>query len=245
MKQERFEQANELLSEYCKEKEINSLIGFHSDTRPVEPGNLTLKDALETMLKVHTTPHSKEVTGLTLPGLNKNSDTVKKLEEAGFKVVYPAELTEQAVENLDEVEKYTYDKLLGTALVIDGNEENLSLDFANTISSHYFSTGDGVWSAVGTENNSITECPHGQFVDGSSDRLNELLTNLGFRSQVAENGDVTVSSDIPYPVVKKSKFRQLYDLGKDKISSAFAKLKSFFAPKDQVKEDDQDEREWT
>ena len=26
MKQERFEQANELLSEYCKEKEINSLI---------------------------------------------------------------------------------------------------------------------------------------------------------------------------------------------------------------------------
>ena len=137
MKQERFEQANELLSEYCKEKEINSLIGFHSDTRPVEPSNLTLKDALETMLKVHTTPHSKEVTGLTLPGLDKNSDTVKKLEEAGFKVVYPAELTEQATENMDEVEKYAYDKLLGTALVIDGNEENLSLDFANTISSFF------------------------------------------------------------------------------------------------------------
>lgn len=220
MKKERFDQADRLLEEYSREKGIDTLVGVNTD------------------------PHSGEYSTLSYSGLDRDSDTVKKLEEAGFKVVYPAELKEQEVDKMDDDKRAEYDIKLRTALIVDGKEETRSLDLANAISSHYFSTGHGLMGGVSAENNSITEFPQGQFVDGSSDKLNKLFTDLGYESQVTENGDITVKSDIPYPTVQKSKFRQLYDMGKEKISSSFAKLKSFFKAKekDNGDRDDSDDR---
>ena len=54
---------------------------------------------------------------------------------------------------------------------------------------------------------------------------------------------ISISSDIPYPAVRKSKLEQIYDKAKGKIQGVFAKLKALVNPKDQVKENDTNERE--
>ena len=218
MIQERYQQASNLLSQHLKENGSKVLIGDSFDRS------------------------SKEYNGLILSGLDRDSATVKKLESLGFKVIYPAPLTEKAVDRMDVGDKYVYDAKMSYALVIDGKEQNLSLDFANTIARHYFSNGY-VLEGVDFEKNSITEHPHGDFREGVSSEFQDLLNGLGFQTEMDERGNVTVSSDIPYPVVRKSKLEQICDKAKGKIQGVFAKLKALVNPKDQVKENDTNERE--
>lgn len=220
MNQERYEQASNLLSQHLKENStMGGLIGVSFD------------------------PTSKENNGLSLSGLNRDSETVKKLESLGFKVIYPAKLTEREVARMNTENKYVYDAKMSNALVIDGNEQNLSLDFAQTIARHYFSTGYSMERGVDIKNNSVTEYSYGNFVEGTNNDFQDLLNDLGFQTEMNEYGNVTVSSNIPYPAVKKSKFEQIYNKAKGKIQGAFAKLKSIVTSKDQVKENDTNERE--
>ncbi len=96
---------------------------------------------------------------------------------------------------------------------------------------------------VNSNNNSISQNINlSNYREGTAQNLQNLLTNVGFKSSI-ENGHITISSDVPYPAVKKSKFLQIYDKAKDKIQGVFAKLKSLVNSKDQVKESNQDERE--
>lgn len=215
MNQEKYEQVVDLLNQNRKKGE---LIGESLD------------------------PTSKEANALSLT-LNKDSETVKKLERLGFKVIYPAQLAEEAVARMDVTQKYVYDAKMSNALIIDGKEQNLSLDFANTIARHYFSTGDSIIGGVDIENNTMTEYPHGNFVEGTNNDFQDLLNGLGFQTEMNEYGNITVSSDIPYPAVKKSRFEQIYDKAKGKIQGAFTKLKSLVTSKNKVKENDINERE--
>ncbi len=222
MIQERFEQALNLLGQHLKDN--------------VPMGNLG-------KLGISMDRSSGEKNGLSLSKLDKNSDTVKKLEDLGFKVIYPAPLTEKAINEMSVGERYVYDAKMNTALVIDGNEQNRSLDFARTISQHYFSNGSGMRTGLDTKNNSITEYPFGDFEEGVSAGYQDLLNDLGFKTEMNEYGNVTVSSDIPYPAVKRSKIEQIYDKAKGKVQGIFAKLKGLVNSKDKVQENDTNERE--
>ena len=76
--------------------------------------------------------------------------------------------------------------------------------------------------------------------------MGKLLGSVGFEPVIeGEKYDksISISSDIPYPAVRKSKFEQIYDKAKGKIQGVFAKLKALVNPKDQVKENDTNERE--
>lgn len=187
-------------------------------------------------------PSTMETNGLVQYNLKRDSETVKTLESLGYKVIYPAQLTEDKVARMDVTEKYLYDERMNQALVIDGNEKQLSLDFANAIAKHYFSNGL-VMAGVDIENNSITEYPHGEFVEGVNKDFQDLLNSIGFQTEMNEHGHVAVSSKIPYPAVKKSKFKQIYDKAKGKIQESFAKLKSLVNSKNKVKENNTNERE--
>lgn len=219
MNQERQKQAINLLNQYAEKNEPREIIGYSSDP--------TSKD---------------EANGFVLNGLARDSGTVEELESLGFKVIYPAKIKEGEIGRWG-LETKKINKIFGNnALVIDGEEKHLSLDFANMIAKHYFSCGYSI-SGVNIQNNSITEYPHGNFEEGANIEFQNLLNDLGFKTQMTEYGNVTVSSDIPYPAVKKSKFEQIYDKAKGKIQGAFAKLKSFVTSKEQVKENDTNERE--
>lgn len=219
MIQERYEQASSLLSKHLKENDLMGLIGVSHD------------------------PSSKEYNGLSISGLNRESDTVKKLESLGFKVIYPAQLTEQAVDRMDDVQKYVYNAKMSTALVIDGSEKCLSLNLENLIAKYYFDAGMPDIAGLDSQNNSITRYPRYDFPPETNANYKDLLDDIGFQTEMDENGRVTVSSDIPYPAVRKSKFEQIYDKAKGKIQGAFAKLKALVNPKDKAKENDTNERE--
>ncbi len=72
---------------------------------------------------------------------NLDSTQVEYLEKLGFKVIYPAQLTEKEISNMNSKEMLEYDNKKKRALVIDGQEEYLSLDFATMITKHYLSAG--------------------------------------------------------------------------------------------------------
>lgn len=127
MKQERNEQVMEILAEHReniqKNGEIAPLIGSHRD------------------------PALRENIGYTMQGLERDSDTIKKLEGLGFKAIYPAELSEEVIARMSTAERYVYDDKMKRALIIDGKETSHSLDFAKMISDHYLSadTSHHLW----------------------------------------------------------------------------------------------------
>ena len=190
----------------------------------------------------------KEDIGYTMYGMERDSEAVKKLESLGFKVIYPAELSEEKVSRMSDVDRYVYEDKMKRALIIDGKETNLSLEFGKMISDHYLSadTPTHLWG-FDKENNSLTNhIVLGHHKEGTDENLQALLESVGFNPTLdGEKYDksITISSDIPYPAVKRSKFEQIYDKAKGKIQGMFAKLKSIVKPKDQVKENEQDERE--
>lgn len=219
MNKERYNQVYSLLNKHLENDNIKRLIEYTFD------------------------PTSKETNGLSLSGLDKDSDTVEQLNNLGFKVIYPASLKEETVASMGTAEKYVYDSKMSQALVIDTKESHLSLDFANTIAKHYFSTGNSIIAGFDKKNNSITEYPHGNFAEGTNGEFQNLLNSLGFQTEMDEYGHVSVSSNIPYPAVQTSKFKQIFEKAKGKVQGAFAKLKSYINSKDQVKETDANERD--
>ncbi len=227
MKQERNEQVMKILEEYrdeyTKNGKIAPAIGSQMD------------------------PNLKENIGIYMRELKRDSDTIKKLEGLGFKAIYPAELSEEAIARMSTAERYVYDEQMKDALIIDGKETNHSLDFAKMISDHYLSTDTShhFWGLY-NEDKSIKRYIESNHKEGTAENLVELLGSVGFKTAIEgekEDKSVSISSDIPYPTVRKSKFEQIYDKAKGKIQGVFAKLKTLVNPKDQVKENDTNERE--
>lgn len=228
MNQEKNEQVLNVLREHRekiqKNGEVAPLIGSHRDS--------TLKEDI----------------GYIMLGLERDSETVKRLEGLGFKAIYPAELSEETISRMSDVEKYVYEDKMKRALIIDGKEPNLSLEFAKMISDHYLSadTSTHLWGLDKTNNSLTNHIGLGHHKEGTAENLQELLSSVGFNPTLdGEKYDksITISSDIPYPAVRKSKLEQIYDKSKGKIQEVFAKLKAFVNQKDKVKENDTDERE--
>lgn len=219
MIQERYEQASNLLSQHLKENNQMGMIGVSRD------------------------PSSKENNGLTIAGLNRDSDTVKELESLGFKVIYPAQLTEQAVDRMDDVQKYVYNAKMSTPLIIDGSEKCLSLNLENLLAKHYFKAGMPDIAGFDSRNNSITRYLRHGFPPETNANYKKLLDDLGFQTEMDDKGRITTSSNVPYPAVRKSKFEQIYEKAKGKIQGAFAKLKELVNQKDKAKENETNERE--
>ena len=171
--------------------------------------------------------------------------TVKDLEALGFKVIYPAELSEDRVYRMSTREKYFYDYQMKEALIIDGKEQSHSLELAKIISNHYLSADTippGYWGIDETGTSLTKDIEFDHYKEGTAEKLQELLSDIGVNPTL-DGESITISSDIPYPTVRKSKFEQIYDKAKGKIQGTFAKLKALVKPKDQVKENNTNERE--
>lgn len=216
--------------------------------RKEEVSNILDKWAREnkTMIGVHS--FNKEAIGYTVGGGGReiDSETVKKLESLGFKAIYPAELSKEEVSKMSDVDRYVYEDRLKRALIIDGKEPNLSLEFGRIISDHYLSADNKtlLWGVDKNSLNKVIGLSHHK--EETAQNLQALLESVGFHPTLdgeKYNKSITITSDIPYPAVKRSKFEQIYDKAKGKIQGMFAKLKSIVKPKDQVKENEQDERE--
>lgn len=193
-------------------------------------------------------PASHEVIGYKVEKLERNSKTVKQLESLGFKAVYPAELSEKEISYMDVGEKYVYESRMKNPLIIDTKETNLSLDYAQLISDHYLSAYrvPSAWGVNKNANSLTTTIDLGHYKEGTDKNLQKLLNSVGFNPTLdgePYSRNFTVSSDIPYPIVKKSKFEQIYDKAKGKIKGMFEKLTSIVKPKDKIKENEQNERE--
>lgn len=180
--------------------------------------------------------YSKQENGIYLNGLNKDSKEAQQLQQLGFQLIYPTALSEQAVDRMDDIAKRQYETNMSKALVVDTKEQYHTLELANIIASHYYLNGYGIVGGYDIKNNTMTEYPKGEFEKDSEKGLNDILTKLGFETQIDEQLHVTVKSDIPYPSVKQSKFKQIYDKSKGKIKEVFSKLKSFINNKEQKQE---------
>lgn len=221
MIQERYQQMDEILRQYLNENNPMGLMGQCFD------------------------PSSKEHNGLVCPGLDRQSETVKELESLGFKVIYPAQLKEEVVNRMNEAQRFSYMAKMNNALVIDGNEQCLSLNLEDLIAKQYFDASTITpLAGMDYQNNSVTRYGNSyEFPPETNANYKKLLDDIGFQTEMDDKGNVTTSSNIPYPVVRRSKFERIYDKAKEKIQGAFAKLKALVNPKDKVQENDNNERE--
>ena len=194
---------------------------------------------------------SKEVIGYTVAfGLGRDSQTVKKLESLGFRVLYPAELSEEKINSMSLNEKNLYSTRKKQALIIDGKQQYPSLEYARMILDNYFYAYNYEYDCSGLrvrypdmntfynkDNNSLTTHLGGiaPYEEGSAEDLQKLLSSLGFNPTIDGEGSyrsINIPSDVPYPVVKKSKYGQIYEKAKGKIKGMFEKLKSIVKPKE-------------
>lgn len=200
-------------------------------------------DQWRSMMGSSIEPSTKQPNGTTVPGLDRNSYTVKKLEANGFKVIYPAPLSKEAIERMDVSAKTVYEMNQSYALVIDGSEKTLSLSFEQLINTHYFWHGLPTISGVDLQRNAITRYSRSDFPPETNANYKKLLDDLGFQTEMDEHGSVIVSSDIPYPTVRKSWFEKIYNTARDKVQGTFEKLKNLVKSKEKTKENEPDERE--
>lgn len=171
---------------------------------------------------------------------NATRETVSELESLGFKVIYPAQLTEKAISKMDSAQQSVYNGQMNNALIVD-TQGTHTLDEAQLISEHYFQAGY-ISNGIDGQSNSVTSYPIGDFKEGSNKEYKDILDSVGYETSIDDKGHVVASSNIPYPAVKKSKFAKIYDNAKGKIQGVFNKLKSIVNTKGQTKENDSNER---
>lgn len=190
-----------------------------------------------------TGPHFQGTIAQSVPYYEQlDPNLVKALEAEGFKSIFPAKLTDEAIARMDESSKLMYESNLGSSLIVDTQEPHRTVDLVHTIAKHYYSTGDvEPLSGIDKRDNSITEFPWGNFREGSSEEFSQILSDLGYQTEIGENGQVKAFSDVPYPVVKKSKFGQIYDKAKGRIKDVFSKIKSMVSSKEETKENNSNE----
>lgn len=199
----------------------------------------------KTMGCICTDFSTKVPCGEILHGLNRDSKTVRQLEELGYRVIYPSPLKQEAVEKMDIADKYVYDAKMNTALIIDGKEEALSLELEGIIANHYYSAGTMNLGGLDIKDNSVTR--YGSFDTGFPPEVDanyqKLLGDIGFQTRRDDKGNLVIPSDIPYHTVKKSKFKEIYGQAKDKIRDALSKIKNMTKSKDKEKAKENDSQE--
>ena len=145
-------------------------------------------------------PNSNETCAISVPGLKQSPGVEEKLTAAGFMVIYPAELSAEAVARMDDVERATYERNLQNGLVVDSHEECLSGNFLNHISEHYYSASHH--RMAGTTSHDMgsitTEYQYFDSAEDTNAKYADLVSRLGFMTKKNENGSVDVFSELPY-----------------------------------------------
>lgn len=214
MKKERLEQISQIFSD-----ENHTVFGYNKD------------------------PQIQETTSVTHGNIDPNSEEAKRLEAAGFKLIYPAELNSKTLESYshlseDNFNPYLYECNMTYPLIVDSNQAP-TLTFARTIISHYLSQDNlpGHIYGYDTANNVISaNIDTNHFKEGSMENLTEMLNNFGFSTSLDELGNLNVHSDIPYPTVPKSKFQGMFEKAKGKLRDTFNKIKSVLKTKENEKD---------
>jgi len=145
-------------------------------------------------------PNSNENCAYFFPNLKDHQDIVRQFEDFGLSVVFPAELSEEAVSSMSISSKSFYEKQLKSGLVIDPNEACLSGNFLEKIGNHYYSTVPNRMAGFtkfedGTIG--ITEYNYYGTKEDINTKYYELLNSVGF-PVVMENGNVVARSIDPY-----------------------------------------------
>lgn len=196
-----------------------------------------------TILGYHTDPQLQETTSVTHENIDPNSKEAKRLEAAGFKLIYPAELNSETLENYSQFDEdvfntHLYEVQMAYPLIVDSNQAP-TLDFAQHIISHYLlqdNIGGRIYGCDKVNNATSIDPKAAHFKEGSIENLIEVLNSFGFSASLDEFGLLNVHSDIPYPTVPKSKFQGMFEKTKGKLKDTFNKLKSFLKTKENEKD---------
>ena len=187
--------------------------------------------------------------------MKRNPEVIRKLETLGFKVIYPAEISENDQKRLEEIDisdKYTYELRRDNALIVDTQLQHHSMSLAVTIAEHYFSLGKEYASDYGLDMgglgiNQLFECMSEGFRAQHENEFDEILKSVGFETEQAQNiGEMSylkIHTDGQMYPVKQSKFGQIYMNAKDKIQGMFNKIKAIVKPKTKEKEKENDSNE--
>ena len=95
------------------------------------------------MMGVGTDPYTHIQESLSVK-MKRDPEVIKKLEALGFKVIYPAEISENDQKRLEEIDisdKYTYELRRDNALIVDTQLQHHSMSLEEKIAEHYFSLG--------------------------------------------------------------------------------------------------------
>ncbi len=205
------------------------------------------------MMSVWQDPYTDIQEALSV-NMKRDPEVIRKLETLGFKVIYPAEISESDQKRLEETDisdKYTYEIKRDNALIVDTQLQHHSMSLAVTIAEHYFSLGKEYASDYGLDMgglgiNQLFECMSEGFRAQHENEFDEILKSVGFETEQAQNiGDMNylkIHTDGQLYPVKQSKFSQIYMNAKDKIQGMFNKIKAIVKPKTKEKENDSNER---
>lgn len=133
---------------------------------------------------------------------------VSSLTSEGFKLIFPALLSEEYVEGFDAVQEKAYQEFLNYPLIIDTSEP-LSIDLAYEIMQHKFrlapfggekgvSINGKTIQDLDMKENSIKVYPGWYHNLDYSIELQAELQQLGYNAEIDETGAVKVFSAIPY-----------------------------------------------
>ena len=158
--------------------------------------------------------------------LDRNSRKVQELEKEGYKIIFPAELSQQAVAKMGPDEKKHYEINNRLAMIIDPKEDCHSLDLARDITTHYYSNCDGTITGVDYEQNALAIFPYGDYEPNTHQALHKIFDELGYTARL-DGEQLSINSDEPYPCVTKSKFQQIYFDTKDKLHTMIENMSAF------------------
>lgn len=206
------------------------------------------------MMGVGTDPHTHIQESLSVK-MKRDPEVIKKLEALGFKVIYPAEISENDQKRLEETDisdKYTYELRRDNALIVDTQLQHHSMSLAGKIAEHYFSLGKeyasdyGLTELGGVGDNQLLESMPKGFKAQHANEFDEILKSVGFETEKENSGNfnyLKIHTDGQIYPVKQSKFSQIYMNAKDKIQGMFNKIKSMVKTKTHEKEKKNDSNE--
>lgn len=153
--------------------------------------------------------------------MKENPEIIKEIEALGFKVIYPAKISENDLKKLEEndiSDKYTYALRCDTALIVDTELQHHSMELANKIGEHYFSLGKEYSSEYindngGVESNGLIEPKTEGFRAEHENEYEEILKSVGFVTRKLEIGSrehLKIYTDGQFLPAKRSVFSQVY-----------------------------------
>ena len=176
---------------------------------------------------------------------------IKNLEESGYQVIFPAEVSEETLMKMSEGDRITYNALKNEGLVVDATGRHNGAVF-DQISEHYFSLCSKLgqpqdrvshMGCINADNSITTDITaiSTDIQEKYSRGFNEVLSRVGFNTQRDETGGVKAFCDEPIQFAKKSNFRNIYDKAKGKINETIKNFKNAFRNRNNQKEVQNDE----